>query len=473
MHTTVDFDSDRPAGRAIAAYLNKLDERGSRFRQIVRQEMLTQFAEVKDALLAFFADEDGFESGREKLDVPDCDQPLRGEQRNSKLPSIIGRYFVRKELGDGPSGQGRVFLALHPTLDRDVAIKICLVDGRNSARNELLLVEGRMLSQLDHPHLAKIYDLDFHEGRPYLVMEFVRGRTLAQAVRHTKLSPTRIAGVLAKVAHGVGAAHARGIVHQDLKPENIVLDEHGEPHVIDFGMARLQSAWETNLNATGGTAEFMAPEQAAEFLSGKTSGDADPRRDVFSLGAVLYFLLTGCPPFQGDDRASRLQAAQECNFDRRRLRSPEIPFHLARICLRAMAKQPEQRLASANELAQQLEQFIRRERFPKRLLMTSAAAVLLFALGAGLAVHYFPQHVFTNAAQTHPNSSTTIANKPVVETSPKVETTPQAPKKSESIPSSLPAVEPIPATQAADKKPKEERGMFSGSRPRERKRESR
>ena len=161
-----------------------------------------------------------------------------------------------------------------------------------------LVAEGRLLTDLEHINLVKIYDLDFHNDQPFLVMEYVHGRNLEDYARDEPVTPRRAAELVAKLADALAMVHRRGIIHRDIKPRNILIDESGEPRLIDFGLARLRHAWSDCPDSTwGGTLAYMAPEQAR--LEHDRIG---PRSDVFGLGAVLYFLLTGQPPFVGETR---------------------------------------------------------------------------------------------------------------------------------------------------------------------------
>jgi serine/threonine protein kinase len=241
-----------------------------------------------------------------------------------------------------------------------------------------LIEEGKVLAQIAHPNLVRVLDLQFHEGRPFLVMEHVAGRTLAQYREQVPLTTPQIATLMAKVARAVAAAHRRGVVHQDLKPENILIDEHDEPRVIDFGMARVLNAWDENVEMTGGTAQFMAPEQAAEFLGRRNCVVVDPRRDVFALGAVLYYLLTGSVPFRGANTRERLEAAADCKFDQQLLDRPGVDPTLVRICRKAMSAQAERRYATAGDLAKVFE---RRARPRKPWLVVACGAALIVGLG--------------------------------------------------------------------------------------------
>lgn len=294
-------------------------------------------------------------------------------------PPIIGKYVVLSALGRG--GQADVYRAVHATLGKEVVIKLArrpFEPGR--PERDRLLAEGKVLADLDHPHLARVCDVDFHEGCPFLVMDYVPGRTLHEHALDQRRTPRQAAGLVAQLARALGAAHRRGIVHQDLKPRNILIDEADQPRIIDFGLARLVHAWADPLDQPdGGTAAYMAPEQAR--------GEAEqinPRSDIFALGAVLYFLLTGQAPFRGQDRAEVLDRAKRCDFDRTALRNARVPRRLEGICLRAMALDQADRHARAEELAADLERFVRRPRQQAVLAAIITLMLLAWPIWKGL-----------------------------------------------------------------------------------------
>jgi hypothetical protein len=288
-------------------------------------------------------------------------------------PATIGKYFVVGTLDEG--GQAVVYRALHPTLGKDVAIKWSR-QAAGSEGKDLLAHEGKLLADLDHPNLVRVYDLDFHEGRPYLVLEYVRGGNLEQAVQRRRLTPRDAADLLAPVARAVAVAHRRGITHQDIKPRNILIDEQGRPRLTDFGIARLQHAWSDPPNQpVGGTLSYMAPEQAR--------GEADrvgPPSDIFALGGVLYFLLTGQPPFPGSNPILVQQQAAKGEVNLTPLASARVPGRLAAICRKALAPNPNDRYASADHLADDLDRFLRR---PRQWLIGGAVGAVVFTLLAG------------------------------------------------------------------------------------------
>jgi serine/threonine protein kinase len=309
-------------------------------------------------------------------------------------PDRIGKYLVVGELGTG--GQALVYRAVHPTLDKDLVIKLAraLLDGGEIDRSQLV-AEGKLLAELEHPNLVRVYDLGVYEGRPFLAMEYVRGRTLQQHAAHEPLTPRRAAALMSQLARAVAYLNARGIVHQDIKPKNILIDEAGRARLIDFGMARWRHAWSGDAEGPwGGTPAFMAPEQAR----GETQC-VGPRSDLFALGSVLYFLLVGHAPFEAQDICTVLTRASRCDFDRAALRKVGVPRRLRRICLRAMASEPDDRYANANDLARDLDRFVRLPRW----YAGEATAAALLAIGSG--VWWWP-----HPDQHHPQPDLSVTN---------------------------------------------------------------
>jgi predicted Ser/Thr protein kinase len=294
------------------------------------------------------------------------------------LPGAIGKYYVVGILGGG--GQATVYRVLHPELNKELVIKLARFSCATDAEEQALLVrEGRVLADLDHPGLARVHDLGFHDGRPFLVMEYVRGVTLEQYAAGRRLTPQQAAALVAQVAQALAVAHRRGVVHQDIKPANILIDEAGRPRLIDFGLARLRGAWTGEAaQPGGGTAAYMSPEQARE-----EEGRISPQSDVFALGAVLYFLLTGKPPFVGPGWQQAREQAARCDLDREALRT--APRRLRTLCLRALAAEPGERHADAAELAADLERSLARPRW--WLLGAATASLMLTVLGLWWAFH--------------------------------------------------------------------------------------
>ncbi len=267
------------------------------------------------------------------------------------MPDAIGRYKVVGRLDGG--GEADVYRVVHINLGYDLVLK--LSRRRVGADNQSGLIdEGRILVDLQHPNLVRIFDLDFHEDHPFLVMEYVHGRNLQDYARDEPVPPRRAAALVAKLAGVLAVAHRHGITHCDIKPKNILIDKLGEPRLIDFGMARLRHAWSDRVESSvGGTIAFMAPEQARLEID-----RIGPRSDIFALGGVLYFLLTGQAPFQGETHEEAWDCARRCDFEPGALRAAKVPRRLERICLKAMAKEPADRYATAEAMQRALKGYL-------------------------------------------------------------------------------------------------------------------
>jgi serine/threonine protein kinase len=274
-------------------------------------------------------------------------------EAHSELPDAIGRYKVVGRLGAG--GEADVYRVVHIKLGNDLVLKL----SRRRVGTEHhsgLVEEGRLLVDLAHPNLVRIYDLDFLDDRPFLVMEYVHGRNLEQSSVEEPVTPRRAAVLAAKLADVMAVAHRDGIAHCDIKPKNILIDKSGQPRLIDFGIARMRHAWSEGVRSPlGGTLSYIAPEQAQLEID-----RIGPRTDIFALGGVLYFLLTGHAPFEGQTQAEVWDRARRCDFDAAALRTAKVPRALERICLKAMAADPASRYATAEALAKALESYLRR-----------------------------------------------------------------------------------------------------------------
>jgi serine/threonine-protein kinase len=283
--------------------------------------------------------------------------PLEG----TALPQVPG-YEVEGVLGRG--GMGVVFRARHLSLDRVVALKMALAGAyAGPAERERFRREAEAVARLRHPNVVHVYDVGEADGRPYFTMEFVEGGSLAQQLAGTPQPARQAAALLAALAAGVQAAHAAGIVHRDLKPGNVLLTTDGTPKVTDFGLARRLDS-ETGLTRTGalvGTPAYVAPEQAR----GKAAA-VGPAADVYALGAILYELLTGRPPFRGETATETvLQVLHQDPVPPARLNA-RVPRDLETVCLKCLHKQPERRYASAGALAEDLDRFLQGEAIAAR-----------------------------------------------------------------------------------------------------------
>jgi serine/threonine protein kinase len=256
-------------------------------------------------------------------------------------------------------------------LAKELAIKISKTRLPDEQDEHALREEGRILARLEHPGLARVLDFDLHEGKPFLALELVHGTPLSQYARHGPLAPREAARVVAQLARIMEYVHSRGITHQDLKTSNVILCER-QPRIIDFGLARWQTAWQEEQPVSDqivGTVVCMAPEQARGEMH-----RVDHRTDIFALGAILFRLLTGSHPFQGQTFAEALQRAQACDFDATALHRQKVPPALTRICLKAMSSVPADRFENAAQLAKRLEGFAS---FTRRRLAIAAILLLV------------------------------------------------------------------------------------------------
>lgn len=269
----------------------------------------------------------------------------------------IGNYELLEEIARG--GMGVVFKARQVNLNRIVAVKMIL-SGEFAGQKEVdrFRGEAEAAAHLKHPHIVSIYEIGEERGLAYFSMEYIDGQDLHEALRNGPWSPQRAAELMQTTAEAVQYAHAHGIIHRDLKPRNILLDHDGQPHVTDFGLARRQGA-DQHLTVTGqvlGTPGYMPPEQAKN-----RSHEIGPESDVYSLGALLYMMLTGRPPFQAANYVETLQQVVSADPLPLRAVNPAVPRDLETICLKCLEKDPRGRYASAQELADELGRYLRIE----------------------------------------------------------------------------------------------------------------
>jgi len=286
----------------------------------------------------------GLDAGRaalaDRAEVPDRDS---GVESAPAAPSGGGRRFGKYELieriGDG--GMGVLYRAWDTVAKRHVALKMIL--GGDMASAEALhrfREEAEAAARLDHLHIVPLLGTGEHEGWPYFTMKLMSGGSLAEHGGLYRSDPRQAAELVEKIARAVHHAHQRGILHRDLKPATILLDDAGEPHVADFGIAKHVHK-EDGLTETGtvlGTASYMAPEQANGHRKAVTTSV-----DVYGLGAILYELCTGRPPFVGETSASILEDVKNTRPDALRTLEPNVDRDLQVICLKCLEKNPKHR----------------------------------------------------------------------------------------------------------------------------------
>jgi serine/threonine protein kinase len=285
-------------------------------------------------------------------------------------PRVIGNYELQGQLGRG--GMGVVYRARQVSLNRTVAVKMLLNSALSSpAMVRRFEIEAETVARLDHPHIVPIYEVREEDGQRYFSMKLVEGESLAQQIGRKEFAdhpaglhrkePTwaqgqdRIARLVATVAHAVHYAHTQGVLHRDLKPGNILIDAEGEPHLTDFGLAKVD--FEASLTGSAtllGTPAYMAPEQAG-------GGRATVATDIYSLGAVLYELLTGRPPFRGTTPIETLRRVVDEEAPPPKTINRHVARDLGVVCMKALEKDPLRRYATAGEFAADLERWLRHE----------------------------------------------------------------------------------------------------------------
>ena len=312
--------------------------------------------------------------------------------RGPEVPIDFGDYQLLEEIGRG--GQGVVYRAHQRSLNRTVALKVIgLGQWATKAHLKRFHLEAEAAASLDHACIVPIYEVGEREGSCYFSMKFIDGGQLDEVAKRKPISARTAAELIAKLARTVHHAHEHGILHRDIKPSNILIDAKGEPHLTDFGLARLvetQSTLTRTMDVLG-TPSYMAPEQAAGNNAGVSSAT-----DVYGLGAVLYQLLTGHPPFAGGTSYQTIRLLLDTEPRQPRLWNRKIGRDLSTICLKCLEKDLQRRYSSALALAEDLEHWLKDEpicakrsgffiharkwlRRNRKLVATGAASLLLGA----------------------------------------------------------------------------------------------
>jgi tRNA A-37 threonylcarbamoyl transferase component Bud32 len=302
----------------------------------------------------------GFGAGEEVADtVARTGDASASTARPLVNPAVkyFGDYELLEELARG--GMGVVFKARQKSLNRVVAVKMIL-GGRLATEADVkrFRTEAEAAANLQHPNIVAIHEVGEHEGQHYFSMDLVDGPTLAELTRGGPLPAGKAAQYVKAIAEAVQFAHQRGILHRDLKPSNVLVDSQDRVRVTDFGLAKVMHG-DSDLTRSGdvmGSPAYMAPEQAQ--AKRRLIG---PPSDVYSLGALLYHLLTGRPPFTGENAVETLRQALDEEPEPPSQHNAKIPADLETICLKCLAKRPEQRYATARDLAEELERFLNYE----------------------------------------------------------------------------------------------------------------
>src|SRR5256886_2611740 len=288
------------------------------------------------------------------------DEPVAGGGDPGRpMPMLMdfGDYELLEQIGRG--GQGVVFRARQKSLNRIVALKVIgLGQWATEAHLKRFRLEAEAAARLEHPGIVPIHEVGERDGSCYFSMKFIEGGQLDDVPRRQPMPIRRAVELIVKVARTVHYAHEHGILHRDIKPGNILLDAKGEPHLTDFGLARLVESESTVTRTLEvlGTPSYMAPEQAVG-----NNAAIGSVTDVYGLGAVLYQLLTGQPPFAGGTTYETIKLLLDTEPRPPRLLNPKVDRDLSTICLKCLEKDPQRRYSSALALAEDLERWLRHE----------------------------------------------------------------------------------------------------------------
>jgi WD40 repeat protein/tRNA A-37 threonylcarbamoyl transferase component Bud32 len=415
---------------AIAAYL----EAAGAGRPPDRSDFLARHSDLALELRSFFADEDRLKGLAGSL-LPRQDNGGDGLSRDAmpgashdfeiKAGTDFGEFELIEEIASG--GMGVVFKARQKNLGRIVALKTIRPAALRTGTDAIhrFRIEAEAVARLDHPHIVPVYEMGEYDGFPFISLKLIGGGDLERHVPRLRHDPRAIARLMKEVARAVHYAHLRGILHRDLKPSNILLDEHGEPHVTDFGLAKCVEN-DSGLTHTGlilGTPSYMAPEQ----VSGHR-GEVTTAADVYGLGAVLYKLLTGRPPFQAESVYETLRQVREQEPVPPGARSQRVDRDLEAICLKSLEKDPRRRYPSAEALAADLDRWLSGEPIVARPTghlerawrwcgrnrvvagLSASVATLLVLVAAVATVAAFGQHVLAERAKAAASRATELAS---------------------------------------------------------------
>lgn len=322
-------------------------------------------------------------AARDKADLHDVTRSWASTEAENieafPLPEKIGRYFVLRELGFG--GFARVYLARDPDKEELVAIKVPLQDRVSEKHIQGFLEEARTAAELDHAGIVRVHDWGRDkQGSCFAVMTYIEGRSLQEIKASEKLSHRKVVALAYSVADALHYAHTHGVVHRDIKPANIMIDKQGQAHVTDFGLALNENTQKLTGEELAGTVPYMSPEQ----LNGDRA-QIDGRTDIWSLGVVLYELLTQKRPFAGGSARELSQAILKKEPKAPRQFDDEIPVEFEKICLRALSKDKGDRYSTAREFADDLKPWVSPAKSKRRLVAVGSLVAALLVVAAAVA----------------------------------------------------------------------------------------
>ena len=356
-------DHDTEHHRAVADVLSSLTERLQGGESIELSDAVERFPNYKDELTELWPLVMLTEMAGENASPVDEKAASRENELTEKqLPTTFGDFELIEEIGRG--GMGVVYRARQQSLGREVALKLILLDHLASETDRArFYAEARAAAKLEHPHIVPVYDLGDVQGRPYISMKLIEGSTLSTQLQNGHMDGKSAAKLLIPLCQAVQYAHENSVLHRDVKPSNIMINHEGQVFLTDFGLAKdlRETPTLTRTGAVVGTPAYMPPEQA----SGQKP-TLDPTSDIYSLGAVLYHMITGQPPFVGRTGLETVLMVMEQDPPSPRSLTQGLDRDLEMIILRCLQKPPDLRYASASALEQDLNAYLNNEEIAAR-----------------------------------------------------------------------------------------------------------